>query len=127
MKIRITEVLHEMDTILVGFHSYAGSSTALWVGAAPTIGDEMDVEFDLDEVFSWGTNITPSTGKSPNISYLNGVTRITAELIQITNEECAALQFGNSVLLVEFDGPTTQRSGCVDLRAIRVLLYPTNT
>lgn len=127
MKIRITEVLHEMDTILVGFHSFAGSSTALWVGTAPTIGDEMDVEFDLDEVFSWGTNITTSTGKSPNISYLNGVTQITAELIQITNEECAALQFGDSVLLVEFDGPTTQRSGCVDLRASRVLLYPTNT
>lgn len=127
MKIRITEILSDTETLLVSFHSSAGSGKAAWVGVTPKTGDEMDVEFNLDETFAWGKNLTPSTGKSPNISQINGVTRITAELIQITNEDCAELQFGDSVLLVELDGPTAQKSGCVDLRAIRVLLYPTNT
>ncbi|MHA4977423.1 MULTISPECIES: hypothetical protein [Pseudomonas] len=126
MKIKIIEAMPDAETLLVSFHSPAGSGTALWVGIAPNLGDEVDVEFDLDEIFSWGKNITPSSSKVPKISHTNGVTQITAELIHASDKDCAALKLGGSVLLIELDGPVTQKSGYVDVRATRVLLYPTN-
>lgn len=127
MKIRITEVRPTADAPLVSFQSLAGSGTALWVGITPKIGDELDVEFELDEVFFWGKNITASSSHSPQLTDVNGVTQITAELIQVADENVAALQFGNSILLIELDGPIAQGSGYVDLITNRVLLYPTNT
>ncbi|WP_339420451.1 MULTISPECIES: hypothetical protein [unclassified Pseudomonas] len=126
MKIRIIEVLSTKDTLLVRFQSSVGSGTALWAGIPPDIGEEHDVEFDLDEIFSWGRNITPSSDTTPQVTDINGITQITAELIQVADEECAALQFGDSIVLVELDRPITQKSGYVDVRATRITLYPTN-
>lgn len=91
------------------------------------MGDDLDVEFELDEVFSWGGNITASSSHSPQLIDVNGVTQITAELIQVADEDCAALQFGDSILLIELDGPIAQESGYVNLITNRVFLYPTNT
>lgn len=127
MKIRITEVRHTADALLVSFQTLVGSGTALWVGITPKMGDDLEVEFELDEVFSWGENITASSSHSPQLIDVNGVTQITAELIQVADEDCAALQFGDSILLIELDGPIAQESGYVDLRTNRVLLYPIST
>ncbi|MBP2875113.1 MULTISPECIES: hypothetical protein [Pseudomonas] len=126
MKIRITEILSTTDTLLVRFQSSIGSGAALWAGITPKIGDEHDVEFDLDEIFSWGRSITPSSDTTPQIIEIKGITQITAELTQVADEECAALQLGDSIVLVELDRPITQKSGYVDVRATRIVLYPTN-
>jgi len=113
MKIRVTEVLFVENTIRVNFCSSVGAGTATWVGTAPTIGDEQDVEFDLDEVFSWGENIVPSTLKAPCITVINGVTQITAELVEDSSEESAALKLGDSIILMELDEATTRKTGFV--------------
>ncbi|WDU65375.1 hypothetical protein LRS56_13580 [Pseudomonas poae] len=126
MKIRIIEAFSDLTTSYVTFSSLAGSGIASWSGIAPKAGDILDVEFDLDEIFSWGRNITASSGRAPHISVVNGITQITAELIQGTDEECAALQFGDSILLIELDAPIAEKTGFVDVRTTRVRLYPTN-
>jgi hypothetical protein len=54
MKIRVTEVRSIKNTIHVNFLSSAGSGTGAWIGIQPIAGKELDVEFDLDELFSWG-------------------------------------------------------------------------
>ena len=126
MKIRITEALSNEDTLLVGFHSPAGSGTGLWVGILPKIGDELDVEFDLDEIFSWGKNLIPSPRKAPYIQVTKKVTQITAEIIHSGDDECAALKFGESVILIELDEPIPLKSGFIEVRATKVYLYPTN-
>ncbi|KTC19612.1 hypothetical protein AO391_15780 [Pseudomonas marginalis ICMP 9505] len=126
MKIRITEALFTDDTLLVGFRSSAGNGKALWIGTQPKIGDEVDVELDLDEVFSWGENLISSLRNTPHITVINEVTRITAEIIHGADEECAALKFGDSIILIELDEPIPQKSGFVEIRAKKIHLYPTN-
>lgn len=127
MKIQITATTSAEDELLVGFQSSAGGGTALWVGPVPKIGDELDVEFDLEEVFSLGKNLMPSSRKTPSITVENKVTYITAELIQDEDGEYTALKFGDSIILIELDEPLTQKVGFVDVTVSRIRLYPTNT
>lgn len=126
MKILITKKIFDNGVLHVKFHSPFGSGTALWDGIAPNISEILDVEFDLDEVFSWGKNITPSSEKTPKIAVTADVTYITAELTHGADEECSALRLGDSIILIELDGPTPQESGFVEVKAARIHLYPTN-
>lgn len=126
MKIQITDLLEKFDVTHVKFQSEVGNGTAWWVGITPEIGDELGVEFDLDEVFSWGKNLIPSSRQAPYITVIDKITHITAEIIQDTGEECAALKFADSIILIETDEPLPQTSGFVELRATNVYLYPTN-
>ncbi|NVZ54137.1 hypothetical protein HX792_27675 [Pseudomonas sp. B6002] len=127
MNILITAAIPADDGLSVSFHSPAGSGTGTWMGITPKIGDELDVEFDLEEVFSLGKNLMPSSRKTPSITVENKVTYITAELIQDEDGEYTALKFGDSIILIELDEPLTQKVGFVEVTASRIRLYPTNT
>ena len=126
MKIRVTEVLTIEDALRVGFLSSAGSGTALWSGLKPTAGQELDVEFDLDEVFYFGENLKSSSSISPHITAENGAIYVTAEIIQNADEEWVALKLADSIILIELEEPIAQRSGFVELRTNSIRLYPTN-
>lgn len=110
----------------VSFQSPVGSGTALWSDSVPKAGEIVDMEFDLDEVFSWGKNMTHSSEKTPKISAIANVTYITAELSQGADEKCAVLKLSDSIILIELDGPIPLESGFVELRAAKIHLYPTN-
>lgn len=126
MKIRVTEVRSIKNTIHVSFLSSAGSGTAAWIGIQPIAGKELDVEFDLDELFSWGENLTASPRKSPHIAIINGAPHITAEMAQNTDEEWVALKLEDSLIFIELSEPITQKSGFIEIRVTRANLYPTN-
>ena len=126
MKIRVTEVLTIEGALFVDFLSSAGSGTALWIGLKPTANQELDVELDLDEIFSFGKNLISSSRASPHITLKNGATYITAEIIQNADEEWVALKLGDSIILIDLEEPIAQRSGFVELRTNSIRLYPTN-
>ncbi|MCU1775849.1 hypothetical protein NTD89_02330 [Pseudomonas sp. 14P_5.3_Bac1] len=126
MKIRIIDTFSELGVLHVSFQSPVGSGTALWSDSVPKAGEIVDMEFDLDEVFSWGKNMTHSSEKTPKISAIANVTYITAELSQSADEECAALNLRDSIILIELDGAIPLQSGFVELRAAKIHLYPTN-
>ncbi|MFQ6595213.1 MULTISPECIES: hypothetical protein [Pseudomonas] len=126
MKIRVIEVLYDAGTMSVRFHSPVGSGIALWMGISPTIGEEQDVELDLDEVFTWGKNIIPSSSKTPQINIINDLTQITAQIIQNPDGKWTTLKLGDSIVLIELDEAPTQKSGFVELKATKIHLYPTN-
>lgn len=126
MKIRIIDTFSELGLLHVSFQSPVGSGIALWSDSVPKAGEIVDVEFDLDEVFSWGKNMTHSSEKTPKITALANVTYITAELSQGADEECAALKLSDSIILIELDGPIPLQSGFVEVRAAKIYLYPTN-
>ncbi|OPA88558.1 hypothetical protein BFW86_16055 [Pseudomonas fluorescens] len=126
MKIRVTEAFIDKDTMHVKFQSSVGNATASWSGSAPKINEILDVEIDLDDIFSWGKNIRPAIAKTPHITVINGVTLVTAELIQGKDKECAALKLGDSVILIEFDEAPAENSGFVEVSTTKIQLYPTN-
>lgn len=126
MKIFITDIFSGQGVLHVSFHSSVGDGVAVWNGAQPKAGDIVNVEFDLDEVFSWGKNMTHSSEKTPKITAIADVTYITAELSQGADKECAALKLSDSIILIELDGPIPLQSGFVEVRAAKIYLYPTN-
>ena len=126
MKIQITDVFPDKGTLRVKFNSPFGSGTALWSGPPLKIGEPLDVELELNEIFSWGQNIMPSSGKTPEITSVNGVHKIIGELIQSADHRCAGLNLGDSVILIELDQLITRESSFVDVRSTDIFLYPTN-
>lgn len=126
MKIRIIDTFSEPGLLHVSFQSPVGSGIALWSDSLPKADEIVDVEFDLDEVFSWGKNMTHSSEKTPKISAIANVTYITAELPQSADEKCAVLKLSDSIILIELDGPIPLEAGFVEVRAARIHLYPTN-
>lgn len=126
MKIRIIEVLSLENTLRVTFLSPAGRGTAEWFCIKPTVGDELDVEFDLDEVFLLGKNLMSSCRKSPFIDIINGVTHITAEITKNTEEEWIALKLEDSLFVIELDEPLTQKTGFIEIIASKIHMHPTN-
>lgn len=126
MLIKINKILSIEDILFVDFLSPTGSGNAAWVGVSPTAGDELDVEFDLDQVFSWGRNITSSSRTSPLITVINGEIHITAEIIQNAGGEWVVLKLEDSAILIELEEPITQKSGFVEVTTKKIHLYPTN-
>lgn len=126
MLVKINKLLCIEDILFVDFLSPAGSGNAVWVGVSPTAGDELDVEFDLDQVFSWGRNITPSSRTRPLITVINGVIHITAEIIQKVDEDWVVLKLEDSIILLGLEEPIIQKSGFVEVTTNKIHLYPTN-
>jgi len=126
MKIQVTDIFFDKGTLQATFNSPFGKGTALW-GAAPLkIGETLDVELELYEIFSWGQNIMPSSGKTPEIISVNGANKIIGELIQDTDQSCAILKLGDSIILIELDKPITREFRFVEVRASDILLLPTD-
>lgn len=125
MKIQITHIHEHQNALHVTFHSLLGDGIAQWDGLAPNIGEDLDVELDMDEVFSWQTNIMLSSDRTPSISTLDSVTRIIAELIESTDDEFKALRLGNSIILIELDKPLPNKSGFVEVSTTKIRLYLT--
>ena len=126
MKIKVTDVFSEKGTLRVKFNSPFGNATALWGGITLKIGETLDVELELDEIFSWGQNIMPSSGITPEITSENGAHKIIGELIQDADQRCAILKIGDSIALIELDKPITRKSRFVEVRATDIRLHPTN-
>ncbi len=126
MKIRVTYVVSDQDILRVRFNSPFGDGVALWSDPAPEIGEDLDVEFELDEVFSWQKNIMPSIKNTPQITFTNDTHSIIGKLIQDGDDSCAALKLGDSIILIELDKPIRQELDLVELRVNTIHLYPTN-
>ncbi|WP_139372480.1 hypothetical protein [Pseudomonas fluorescens] len=126
MKTRITHRLSDQDTSHIIFQTSFGIGKTQWSGPGLKMGEPLDVELDLDEIFSWNRNIFPTHEVTSRISIVGNSTYITAELAHLTGDDCAALKLGNSIILIELDSPLPQQSGFVEIRATTIHLYPTN-
>lgn len=126
MEIKIINVLSSLKMPVVEFRCAHGDGIASWHSLAPEVGEFLDVEVDLNEVFSWKKNITLSSATSPKISVKNGMTFITAKVVPGADYECAALQLGCSIILIDIEGIRVQESDFVEAITNTISLYPTN-
>lgn len=126
MKIQITDIFSDKGTVRVKFNSPFGNATALWSGTKLKTGEILDVELELDEIFSWGQNIMSSSVKTPEITSANGAHKIIGELIQDADQSCSILKIGDSVILIEIDKPITGKPSFVEVITNDIFLHPTN-
>jgi hypothetical protein len=60
MIVKILSIFTYRDKPYVNYEISAGCGVAAWIGPTPKIGEHIDVEFDLNDIFCWKSNITQS-------------------------------------------------------------------
>ncbi|MDR0191407.1 hypothetical protein RCO22_20875 [Pseudomonas yamanorum] len=125
MIVKIADVFSKDSTLHVSFRSPTGNGVAVWIGSAPEVGQQYDVELNLDNIFYWGENIKPADSNVDFLYFKNGATHLVAELISVDDDNCAAIRIGGSVVLIEIDEAPAQKPSYVDLTTTEIHLHPT--
>lgn len=125
MIVKITNMHSEDHGLQVSFQSLFGKGLAAWVGGPPQIGQEYDIEMTLDEAFCWGENIKPSANNIDLFYTVKGKTHLTAELISIDDDKCAAIRLNGLIILIELDSVPEEKPSHINLTTTQIHLYPT--
>lgn len=95
MIVKILSIFSHHEKSYVNYETSAGRGVATWIGPTPKIGEYIDVEFDLNDIFCWKHNITRPPQHEEKIEIIDSITYITAELILGNDDNCAALRIGS--------------------------------
>lgn len=110
----------------MSFQSLFGNGIAEWFGSLPEIGQEYNVEVTLDELFCWGEKIKPSA-KNIELFYTeSGKTHLTAKLISIDDDRCAAICINGLIILIELDKIPEEKPSHIDLTTTQFCFFPVN-
>lgn len=127
MNITIKSIMKKSaDKIFVEYSTPYGNGVSEFIGSTPEENQSYDVEFNIDDDFLWGENLTPSKKNATSIHFDLGKTYITAELITIEDDDCGALKIGNSISLVSIKKNNHDLPLFVDIVSRKNSIYPTN-
>ena len=126
MIVKILSILSHRDKTYVNYETPAGCGVAAWIGPTPKVGEHIDVEFDLNDIFCWKNNITQSPQHEEKIEIIDSITYITAELILGNDDNCAALRIGSSIILIDLKEKPDHAPKYVNLKTTSISLYPTD-
>jgi hypothetical protein len=111
--------------VLVGFSTSVGFATAVWRAAPPKVGDQYDVELEVNDEFVWGENGCSSLNNSHSIEVADGIVTMTGTLISNDMEGGAAVDVGGSIILIDLIGCTENDSALVNLKVKNINVFPT--
>ncbi|MRU53590.1 hypothetical protein SAMN04490207_0229 [Pseudomonas gessardii] len=126
MIVKILKIFSHDDKPYVNYETSAGCGVATWIGPIPKIGEHIDVEFDLNDIFCWKNNITQSPQHEEKIEIIDSITYITAELILGNDDNYAALRIGSSIILIDLKEKPDHAPKYVNLKTTSISLYPTD-
>ncbi|MCU0122214.1 hypothetical protein N8H74_28505 [Pseudomonas sp. B2M1-30] len=112
----------------VEFSTPYGNGFSNFIGSQPKENQSYDIEIDINDDFYWNKNIFVSDKKTPSIEFKGDALYITAELINIAEDGCAALKLGNSLLLISISDEHRDKKlpFFVDITAKDTAIYTTN-
>jgi hypothetical protein len=125
MKITIDLVTLVAKEVLVGFSTSVGFATAVWRAAPPKVGDQYDVELEVNDEFVWGENACSSLNNAHSIEVADGIVTMTGTLISNDMEGGAVVDVGGSIILIDLIGRTENDSVLVDLKVKNINVFPT--
>lgn len=125
MKITIDLVTPVAKKILVGFSTNVGSATAVWRAAPPKVGEQYDVELEVNDEFVWGENACSSLNNAHSIGVMDGVVTMTGTLISNDMAGGAVVDVNGSIILIELIGCAEADSVFVDLKVKNINVFPT--
>lgn len=53
MIVKTLNIFSHREKSYVNYETSAGRGVAMWIGPIPKIGEYIDVEFDLNDIFCW--------------------------------------------------------------------------
>ncbi|MDQ3203010.1 MAG: hypothetical protein M3Q94_12745 [Pseudomonadota bacterium] len=126
MNVLIEGVTLTGNGYLVDFHSTLGSAKAIWTCAKPEIGESFDAELEvLDEVV-WGVNVHRSAREICSISFVDSGLCLTGKLVSLEMDGVAVLDLNGSLVSIEIDGLPESYPAFIDIKKVRIALFPTN-
>lgn len=125
MKIKIDEVKNVSGNISVAFSTDFGGAVATWSADIPKVGEEYDVELEIDEKFVWGDNIDVS-GDRFSLSIKDRVIFLTSSLVSMAEDGVAIIDINGTKALIELEGCLMRPPFFISLSFEKLTLYPTN-
>ncbi|MGF6223302.1 hypothetical protein [Pseudomonas frederiksbergensis] len=125
MKITIDLVILVAKEVLVGFSTSVGAAIAVWRAAPPEVGEQYDVELEIDDEFVWGENACSSLNNAHSIGVMDGIVTMTGTLISNDMEGGAVVDVGGSIIFIELIGCAEADSVFVDLKVKNINVFPT--
>jgi hypothetical protein len=129
MKITISRIVKiHTEKTLVEFSTPYGEGLSSLPNLEAIENRSYDVEINIDDDF-YCKNIFTSMSNTPSIRHESETTYITAELISISKDGCGSLKFGNSIILISLKNENRDLifPSFIEISAIQITLYPTNT
>ena len=111
--------------VFVEFSTSVGSATAVWRAAPPKVGDQNDVELELEDEFVWGDNVYSSLNSVHSIEVADDIVTMRGTLISNDMEGGAVVDVGGAIILIELIGCAEVDSVFVDLKVKNMNVYPT--
>ena len=125
MKITIDLVNLIDKEVFVEFSTNVGFAVAVWRAAPPKVGDQYDVELEVEDEFVWGDNAYYSLNSAHTIEMADGIVTVTGTLISNDMEGGAVVDVGGAIILIELIGCGEIDSVLVDLKVKDVNVFPT--
>lgn len=125
MKVKIDEVKNVSGKISVAFSTDFGSAIAAWSADIPKVGEEHDVELEIDEAFVWGDNVDVS-GDHYSLSIKEGGIFLCASLVSMAEDGVAVIDINGTKTMIELEGCLVRPPIFISLSFEKLTLYPTN-
>ncbi|MDR1849175.1 MAG: hypothetical protein LBQ75_03970 [Zoogloeaceae bacterium] len=118
--------IKEKDHRLVTFESRIGTGAANWYGTCPEVGEEYEVELDIDDRFEWGKNIHPSRENHQKLGLRDTTLEFVANVLSYEEDGVLTLSLDGGVLLLEASVPPDNSLNFVYFftPSDKVTLYP---
>jgi len=116
MNITVTAIDELNDLPIVRFTCEYGSALAEWLGEPPAANNQYHVELDSDETLSVGSNFKLTESTAPRI-WMSGANVRMVVVVEGVYEDTStvSLRFGNSVMLMDYDGDFPSAGTWVEL------------
>jgi hypothetical protein len=125
VEVKLKSVIVTNGKIVVSFSTTFGTATATWNAPLPNVGDEYDVELDIDDDFFWGENAYHGCNEDHLLSVENNLSSINGMLISAHIDGFAAIKLAGSVVIIFMAGYTGIVPTHITLKAKKLSITPT--
>ncbi|MFC4311215.1 hypothetical protein ACFPN2_19105 [Steroidobacter flavus] len=126
MRIRVARVdSTSSDQAVVSFVSAIGRARGQWMGTAPAVDSEYEVEFDIPGALVWGDRIDATESSVPAMIDQRGDTQVFGTL-QNFDGRVAELRLGDDLILVEVDRVECRLPCNVAIKVQQLRLFDAN-
>lgn len=124
MRIRVDEVNSTSGKIFIVCSTRFGAAVAVWQADIPRVGEEYDVELEIDGKFLWGSNASVSENYF-SLSEQEDITVLSARLLSIDKDGVAVIEFDGAKAMIELAGPVPRPPFFIKLNVESLSVYPT--
>jgi hypothetical protein len=125
MKVTIDKVTLVGNEHFVHFSTEFGSAIAVWNAVPPAVGTFHDVELEVMERIIWGVNSHCALNNICSIEVESGSIKLTGKIISIEADDTAVMDVAGSVIILDVVGFTEDVPVYVDLKIMKLYLFPT--